>query len=135
MTITVQDLSELAEADVQQKYALVKQLLQELYPNLDMRRGVFADLVLLPSSQHATALAEEIDRVQRSSSLLAISEDPTLADDDIVDNDRLQRWFRRQPGPDRRTTIYEGAHHTLEFESDPSAYLGDLLKWVAAETR
>ena len=50
--------------------------------------------------------------------------------DDIVDNDRLQHWLRRQPGPNRRTTIYDGARHTLEFEPDPSAYWDDLLEGI-----
>jgi hypothetical protein len=39
----------------------------------------------LPSSQHAAALQEEVDRVRRSNSIQAIDEDPTLADDDLVD--------------------------------------------------
>jgi hypothetical protein len=98
MAITVQDISELTPEQVQQKLELVKQLMQEEHPELDPRRGVFADLVLLPSSQHAAALGEEVDRYRRSSSIKEISEDPALADDDIVDATISNYLIERQVG-------------------------------------
>jgi hypothetical protein len=46
---------------------------------------VFHDLVLYFNSVLNAAIQENIDRVLKSNSLQAISADPTLADDTIVD--------------------------------------------------
>ena len=95
MTIEVQDLSELDPDAVQQAFESIKQLTQEEHPSLDLRRGVFSDTLLLPSSQHAAANQTEVDRVRRSNTLKGVEADPTLADDDIVDglmsNYRIER--------------------------------------------
>jgi len=98
MTIEVQDLSELSSEAVRQKLEFVKELMQEEHPLLDPRRGVFADLVLLPSAQHSAAIQEEINRLRRSSSIKEISENPELADDDIVDATVSNYLIERRAG-------------------------------------
>jgi hypothetical protein len=83
--LTVQNLAELDTTKVQQTLEFISGLLQEDNPSLDLKRGVMHDLVAYYSSVLAASTQENIDRVRRSSSLLAIQEDPTLAVDDVVD--------------------------------------------------
>jgi hypothetical protein len=95
MSLTVQNLGELDVTTVQQTVDTLTELLQEDNPTLDLKRGVLHDLLLYYSGILATANQENIDRVRRSSSLLAIEEDPSLAEDDVVDrvlsNFRIER--------------------------------------------
>ncbi|MCS7238209.1 MAG: lysophospholipase [Thermoguttaceae bacterium] len=49
--------------------------------------------------------------------------------DRITDNARTRRFFQ-QLGGDKRLIEYPAAHHTLEFEQDPSGYFRDLAEWV-----
>jgi len=50
--------------------------------------------------------------------------------DRIVDNLRLRRFFQALPGPGKRLVVYPEAHHTLEFEPDPRAFLEELVEWT-----
>lgn len=51
--------------------------------------------------------------------------------DRIIDSDRTGDWLRELPNEDRQITLYREAHHTLEFEPDPSTFLSDLVNWIA----
>ncbi len=51
--------------------------------------------------------------------------------DKIIDNDRTRAWFAGLPSSDRLLTEYPDAHHTLEFEADPSRFFEDLTGWIA----
>jgi alpha-beta hydrolase superfamily lysophospholipase len=53
--------------------------------------------------------------------------------DRIIDNERSRQYLSRCAGP---TTIleYPDAHHTLEFEPDPTPIFGDLLDWLGQKT-
>jgi acylglycerol lipase len=50
--------------------------------------------------------------------------------DRIVDNDRTRAYVDTLASADRRTIEYPEAHHTLEFEPDPSLYARDLIGWL-----
>lgn len=50
--------------------------------------------------------------------------------DRIIDSDRTGDWLRELPFEDRQITLYPEAHHTLEFEPDPSTFLADLSNWI-----
>lgn len=50
--------------------------------------------------------------------------------DRIVDNARTLAYFQGIGSPDARVIEYPEAHHTLEFEPDPSRYADDLLAWM-----
>jgi acylglycerol lipase len=50
--------------------------------------------------------------------------------DRIVDNARTLAYYRTLASPDRRVIEYPEAHHTLEFEPDPSRYARDLIDWL-----
>ncbi len=52
------------------------------------------------------------------------------AHDRIVDNSRTLAYFETLASKDRQVIEYPNGHHTLEFESDPSAYARDLIGWL-----
>ena len=50
--------------------------------------------------------------------------------DRIVDNARTLESFEKLASADRQLIEYPGAHHTLEFEPDPTRYARDLIGWL-----
>jgi acylglycerol lipase len=52
------------------------------------------------------------------------------SEDRIIDNGQTRRYFDRLASADRTIIEYPGAHHTLEFEPDPSLYASDLSAWL-----
>ena len=98
MGIEVLSLSELDSDKVQQSFDFIRELTQEEHPNLEVRQGVLADHLLLPSASHAVAKQEEIDRVRRSNSIAAINADPTLADEEITDKTVSNYLLTRKTG-------------------------------------
>jgi alpha-beta hydrolase superfamily lysophospholipase len=59
---------------------------------------------------------------------------PTLVflagQDRIVDNERTRTFIERFTAKDKQIIDYPEAHHTLEFEPDPSRFIGDLQRWL-----
>lgn len=93
--LKITSLSELDQDLVDQTFAELNELMQEAHPEIELTRGVFADLVQFFSAVLGTKNQTEIDRLIRSGSLLEIQKDPALADDTIVDrvfsNYRVER--------------------------------------------
>jgi hypothetical protein len=85
MSLQLSKLDDVPAANVAETLGVLSGLIQEKYPEVDLRRGVFHDLVLYFNSVLNTLLQENIDRVTSANSLLQIENDPTLADTDIVD--------------------------------------------------
>jgi alpha-beta hydrolase superfamily lysophospholipase len=56
-------------------------------------------------------------------------------DDQMVDVPATRRWFDRLGGDDKTYRAYPGAGHTLDFEPDRTAYLGDMLAWLSTTVR
>lgn len=50
--------------------------------------------------------------------------------DRIIHNDPTRAWLRNLPIASVKVTDYPDAHHTIEFEPDPSPFLHDLTSWV-----
>jgi acylglycerol lipase len=50
--------------------------------------------------------------------------------DRIIDNGKMRRFFERFTSPDKEILEYSEAGHTLEFEPDPSRFIGDLREWL-----
>jgi alpha-beta hydrolase superfamily lysophospholipase len=50
--------------------------------------------------------------------------------DRIVNNARTLSYFERLASPNKRVIEYPEAHHTLEFEPDPTRYARDLTDWL-----
>jgi alpha-beta hydrolase superfamily lysophospholipase len=50
--------------------------------------------------------------------------------DRIIDNVKTRRFVEAFESPDKEIREYPGAGHTLEFEPDPSRFIGDLREWL-----
>jgi len=50
--------------------------------------------------------------------------------DRIISNERTRAAFGKLGSQDKRVVLYDHAHHTLEFEPDPTVFLHDLATWV-----
>ena len=86
MSIVIEDLGNLAEADIQQNLDEINTRLQEENPELSLIRGVIRDLVSGVHATLSTAEQETLARYLSARSLQQIELDPTLADDDVVDD-------------------------------------------------
>lgn len=85
MALTVTNLAELDATRVQNLLATFSQLVKERHPDVELSRGVFHDLVLYFNSALNAAVQENVERVLQSNSLLAITQNPELADPELVD--------------------------------------------------
>lgn len=85
--LVVTDINELDAELVEQSQEEFTAMLQARYPELDLRRGVIHDVVAFLGGGVAAAVAQtEVNRVLQSRSLLAIQENPALADPVLVDH-------------------------------------------------
>lgn len=85
MSLQITSFDELDIARVQELQALFAAWMQEKHPEVELSRGVFHDLVLYFNSVLNAALRENISRVLQSNSLLAITQNPAIAEPEIVD--------------------------------------------------
>ena len=86
MPLEISSLRELSAEKIAQMVAVFAQLMQERHPEVELKRGVFHDLVLYFNGVLNTAVRENIDRVLQSRSLKQIVENPTLAETELVDH-------------------------------------------------
>lgn len=95
MPLQITNLDELDQATIDQMFATLSQLMQERHPEVELTRGVFHDLVLYFNSVLNATVRENIDRVLQSKSLLKITQNPALAEpqlvDEVLSNFNLQR--------------------------------------------
>ena len=85
--LSVTSITELDSELVRQSQEEFTALLQARYPELELRRGLIHDVVAFLSGGVAGAVTQtEISRVLQSRSLLAIQENPALADPVLVDH-------------------------------------------------
>jgi alpha-beta hydrolase superfamily lysophospholipase len=52
--------------------------------------------------------------------------------DAIIDNERTIGYLDRIAATDKTLHVYDEAHHTLEFEPDPTSVFDDLAEWIVA---
>ena len=78
----------------------------------------------LRESRRLDGLAREAARTVRLPTLLCLAEH-----DRIIDNEATRRLVYAMAAR-RRVRLYEGAHHTLEFEPDPTPYFDDMVAWI-----
>lgn len=55
--------------------------------------------------------------------------------DKIINNTKTKTYVRKFATTDQQIHEYPEAHHTLEFEPDPSVFLSDLIHWLTNQTR
>lgn len=75
-------------------------------------------------SRRLDRMVRETLAAVRAPTLLALAEH-----DRIISNSATRRRFLAMPVR-RRLLMYQGAHHTLEFEPDPAPYFRDLVSWI-----
>lgn len=103
MSLVYPDLTALSETQVQDTLDFLAQQLAEYSPSLDGKRGLLRDIVLHLESVFATATGNVVQtQITESGSLLAVSEDPSLADEDAVD--RLLSNFRITRRPSAKSS-------------------------------
>lgn len=79
-------ISQLTSDDVQTIESTIVEMLLDVYPSLDLTRGrVLRDVLIRPASILHALNNKNIDALRRSMSLQEIEADPTIADDDTVD--------------------------------------------------
>ncbi len=54
-------------------------------------------------------------------------------EDRVIDNDRTRKYLDRFATADKTIIDYPAAHHTLEFEPDPTGSFQDLSRWILAK--
>lgn len=87
MALKVQSIAELDPALVLQAQAELSQLIQERHPEVELTRGVIHDIVAFFAGGISGAVNQtEINRILESRSLLAVTENPQLADPELVDH-------------------------------------------------
>jgi len=83
---SITSINDLDSDAIAQAEEFLKTFLAEEYPSMDLTEGrVFRDLVIRVAGIFHTLNNANLDLERRSHSLQAINADPTLADDDIVD--------------------------------------------------
>jgi hypothetical protein len=85
MPVELNSLDDIAPERIETMFNTLTQLMQERHPEIELTRGVFHDLVLYFVSALNALMQENVDRVLQSNSLQKISQNPALADDEIVD--------------------------------------------------
>jgi alpha-beta hydrolase superfamily lysophospholipase len=55
--------------------------------------------------------------------------------DRIIDCARTSAYFERFASKDKQVIVYQGAHHTLEFEPSPEPFITDLIEWISQHVK
>lgn len=105
----ITDLSSLNTDDVAILLDQIATRLQELNPSLDLKRGVFKDTLAYYHAVLEASIRTNLDRYQSARSLKKIEEDPTLADEAVVD-EVLSNW-----GVTRKTGTQATGSVTIEL--------------------
>lgn len=98
MPLEISSLRELSPEKIATTLLTLSQLMQERHPDVELTRGVFHDLVLYFNSVLNTAVRENIERVLQSRSLLQITQNPAIAEDELVDHVLSNFNVTRNPG-------------------------------------
>ncbi len=86
MAIEVTSIDELDPDEIENSEQRLSTFISEQQPQLDLSKGTVLQQTIIQTNAVIDVVhREETDKLRRSNSLLAISEDPTLADDDTVD--------------------------------------------------
>ena len=122
MATEVKSIDELNEEEVKEQQAILTEFLQEKYPDAVVQYGVMHDLVNYLNAIFSAKERKELENWKSARSLLAITENPSIADTDSVDNILSNYNVARQIGTAAYGTIQ------LEFSVDNAII-------IPAETR
>lgn len=121
----ITDLTQLNNTDVNATLDRLATQLQELNPDLDLRRGVFKDTVAYYHAILETAIRTNLERYQSARSLQQIEADPSLADDNVV-NEVLSNW-----GITRKQGTLATGSVTIELSANQSVIIPSGLVFEA----
>ncbi len=113
----ITDLTQLDSTDVNDVLDRLATQLQELNPDLDLRRGVFKDTLAYYHAILETAIRTNLERYQSARSLQQIEADPSLADDNVV-NEVLSNW-----GVTRKSGTLAAGSVTIELTANQSVII------------
>ena len=119
MAIEVDSLSGLSTTLVEQIREAAAELLNEYNPNLDLKRGVLYELLLHPQAIFQAQSQTNIARYKSARSLDAIADDPTLAEDDVVDEVASNYLIERLAGTEAsgEITVVVSALQSVTFSA------------------
>jgi hypothetical protein len=103
--LDVLDLSTIDPALVDQAHQQISERMAEQFPELEIKRGVIHDIVLYLVSILGAEQRARMELMRDSNSLMAISENPALADDDIVNRALSNFRIERGAGSNATGTI------------------------------
>jgi hypothetical protein len=103
--LDVLDLSTLDPALVAQVQSQLSERMAEQFPELETKRGVIHDIVLYLAAVLGAEQRTRMELLRQSNSLLAISQDPQLSDETIVDAALSNFRIVRDPGTPATGTI------------------------------
>ena len=98
MAIEIPSLLTLNSTSVDEAHAFIAQRIAEYSPNIESKRGVLHDIIFHLEAVLQTAQDVYADNLRKSGSLLAITENPALATDRIVDEIASNFRATRFPG-------------------------------------
>jgi hypothetical protein len=96
--LTIPDVFTLDAAAVRNNQLLLSQLVQEAYPNVDVKQGTLYNLLFFLSATLTTANQAVAGQLMQSMSLAAINANPALATDAVVNNLLSNFQLTRLPG-------------------------------------
>lgn len=117
MATEVTKLEQIDESSVEEQQSILTQFIQEKYPDIDVSKGVLHDLVQYLNAVYAAKEQKELENWKNCRSLLAITENPTIANADSVDNILSNYNVERRHGTKAIGTIM------LEFTEDASTII------------
>lgn len=133
MSVLVQSLEELDPVVTAAAQQTLQQLLRERYPDLEQTRGPSHDLIAFLSGGISGGIHRtEISRLTDSASLLQITQNPELADDEVVDQVLSNFRVTRLTGESAQgniTMVVTGS--TSVVVPDGAAYTANGLRFVA----
>lgn len=112
MSIELTSIDQLTEDEVQERQQILLSYLQEKHPELDLSRGALNDILLYLHAVLSARTSKDISRYKAAQSLLSIEQDPSLAEDDIVDKVLSNFNVSRKPASRARGQLM------LELEDD-----------------
>lgn len=125
MSILLTSLDSIDQSKVSDYQEELAEIIQDKYPMINLRQGVFRDLVSYLNAVFAAKTSSELDRYQSAQSLLKIEEDPTLADDGVVDGILANYNVTRIDGS------YSKGSLVVEYASDATVFLPQEFEFTA----
>ena len=128
--------AEVTDEQFQESLAFVRQYLSDNYPNLDLQpTRVLHDLLVEPGSTIHALNQANMARLQSSQSLLDINNDPTLADDAIVDKVLSNYRITRLSGqPARGNVVIVLSTQATTVVPEGAEFEGNGLTYQATQT-